>query len=157
MYNISKKRRGISGLMQVAMIVGIVIIFAGVLFTFAGDLFDVQTATGAISVQKVFLQKVGSDTFVSVNVKNTGNSDIDSLDVEVMVDTDSVSSGVQPFTKSISPLPLVPGMTGSAYAKIVDSADDSIVFSSGQSVSVVINAETADDSSIIEPATVRVR
>ncbi len=53
----TRKRRRINGLMQVAMIVGIVIIFAGVLFTFAGDIFDVQTVAGSVSLQKILVQK----------------------------------------------------------------------------------------------------
>ncbi len=153
----TKKRRGISGLMQVAMIVGIVIIFAGVLFTFAGDIFDVQTVAGSVSLQKILVQKVGSETFVSVNVKNTGNSEITSLEALVMVDTDSAQSGVQPFVLFVKPSTLTPGMTGSAYEKILDTDGDSIPFTSGKSVAVVINATTADGSRLTEPTATRVR
>ena len=155
--NIAKKRRGISGLMQVAMIVGIVIIFAGVLFSFASDIFDVQTIAGSVSLQKIFVQQVGSEAFVSVNIKNTGNGDITALETQVMVDTDLATAGVQPFTVSLVPSPLTPGTTGSAYEKIVNADGTATSFTAGQEIAIVVRATTADGSQLIEPATVRVR
>lgn len=157
MRTISGKRRGVSGLMQVAMIVGIVIIFSGVLFAFVGDIFDVQTITDSIALQKITIQHIGAETFVSVNAKNTGNNDVTSLQLQVMTDTDADASGVQPFTVPITPSPLSPGITGSAYAKLVDSAGDNIVLPVGKKIAVVLNATTADGSTLTEPTTVRVR
>ncbi len=153
---LGRKRRGVSGLMQVAMIVGIVIIFSGVLFTFAGDIFDVQTVADSISLQKVFVQKVGDETFISVNTKNTGNSDITEIDVRVMVDTNP-ANGVQPFTTSISPSPLRPGMTGSAYERLTNSDGTNVDLSTGSEIAVILNATTTDGSMLTEPVTVRVR
>lgn len=154
---VAKRRRGISGLMQVAMIVGIVIIFSGLMFTFASDIFSVQTISDSLSLQKVFVQSVGQETYVSVNAKNTGNTDISSMEALVMVDTDSSATGVQPFKLDIDPSPLRPGITGSAYAKIVDSSNANIVMSTGAEVIVVLNATTADGSAIVNPVTVRVQ
>ncbi len=48
-------------------------------------------------------------------------------------------------------------MTGSAYEKILDTDGDSIPFTSGKSVAVVINATTADGSRLTEPTATRVR
>ena len=154
---LGKKRRAISGLMQVAMIVGIVIIFSGILFTFAGDIFDVQTVADSISLQKITVQKVGDETFVSANIKNTGNTEITDLEVMVMTDTDSTTSGIQPFEVAVNPATLTPGMTGSVYEKIVDSSNTDIVLSSGQEIAVVIGATSTDGSQLTEPVTVRVR
>ena len=154
---LGKKRRAISGLMQVAMIVGIVIIFSGILFTFAGDIFDVQTIADSISLQKITVQKVGDETFVSANIKNTGNTEITDLEVMVMTDTDSTTSGIQPFEVAVNPATLTPGMTGSVYEKIVDSSSTDIVLSSGQEIAVVIGATSTDGSQLTEPVTVRVR
>ena len=154
---LGKKRRAISGLMQVAMIVGIVIIFSGILFTFAGDIFDVQTIADSISLQKISVQKVGDETFVSANIKNTGNTEITDLRVMVMTDTDSTTSGIQPFEVAVNPATLTPGMTGSVYERIVDSSSTGIVLSSGQEIAVVIGATSTDGSQLTEPVTVRVR
>ena len=152
-----KKRRGISGLMQVAMIVGIVIIFAGVLFAFAGDIFDIQTVADSVSLQKIFVQNVGDETYLSVNAKNTGNSEITSLVVVVLADTDTATNGVQPFVTSITPSPLKPGMTGSVYEKLEKADGSNIGFSTGQEIAVVLNATTTEGSQLSEPVTVRVR
>ena len=157
MKTLGKKRRAISGLMQVAMIVGIVIIFSGILFTFAGDIFDVQTIADSISLQKISVQKVGDETFVSANIKNTGNTEITDLQVMVMTDTDSTTSGIQPFEVAVNPATLTPGMTGSVYERIVDSSSTDIVLSSGQEIAVVIGATSTDGSQLTEPVTVRVR
>ena len=153
----TRKRRGISGLMQVAMIVGIVIIFAGILFAFAADIFDVQTVAGSVSLQKVFVQQVGAESFLSVNIKNTGNSDITTIEARLMIDTDPDTAGIQPFVASITPVPLVPGVTGSAYERIVDTSGDAIQLRTGQEIAVAIDATTSDGSELTEPATVRVR
>lgn len=156
-YSAKKRRRGISGLMQVAMIVGIVIIFAGVLFSFASDIFDVQTIADSISLQTVTLQSVNSDTYLSANIKNTGNTDVTGLRVQVLVDTDSTTRGVQPFVADILPSPLRPGMTGSVHEIVIDNSGDSITLATGSEVAIMINATTIDGSYLTEPVTVRVR
>ena len=143
--------------MQVAMIVGIVIIFAGILFNFAGDIFSVQTVTDSISLQKVFIQNAGDETFISANIKNTGTTNIIDLDVVVLTDTSTSKSGLQPFVTSVSPSPLQPGMTGSVYTKLVDTNGSSIRLPTGQDIAVTINATTIDGSQLSEPVTVRAR
>lgn len=137
------------------MIVGIVIIFAGVLFSFAGNIFNVQTVTDSISMQKIIVQKVGSESFLSANVKNTGTVDIVRLEARVWVDTGS-ASGVQPFVTALVPSPLAPGMTGSVYTEIVESDGDNISLPSGRQVAVIINATTADGSLLTETISTRV-
>lgn len=139
------------------MIVGIVIVFAGILFAFAGDIFDAQTTAGSVSLQKILVQGAGADSYLSANVKNTGNSEITSLDVKIMLDTDSATSGMQPFTQTLSPLPLAPGMTASVHALITDSAGDAMAVRAGTEVAALIEASTAGGSRMSEPATVRAR
>ena len=151
------RRRGISGLMQVAMIVGIVIIFAGVLFSFAGNIFSVQTVTDSISMQKVLVHKVAGTAFLSANVKNTGTVDIIGLQASVWVETDGNSgNGIQPFTASLRPVPLAPGMTASVYTEITESDGSPISLSSGREVAVIVNATTADNSLLTETVSARV-
>lgn len=151
------KRRAISGLLQVAMIVGIVIIFAGILFAFAGDIFDAQTTAGSVSLQKILIQGAGADSYLSANVKNTGNSEVTALSVKIMLDTDSDTAGMQPFAQQLSPLPLAPGMTASVHALVVDSAGAAMAVTAGTEVAALIEATTAGGSRISEPVTVRAR
>lgn len=139
------------------MIVGIVIIFAGVLFAFAGDIFDAQTTAGSVSLQKILIQGAGGDSYLSANVKNTGNSEITSLDVKIMLDTDSSTDGMQPFSQALAPLPLSPGMTASVHALIADSAGGSMTVKAGTEVAALIEASTAGGSRMTEPVTVRAR
>ena len=137
------------------MIVGIVIIFAGVLFSFAGNIFNAQTITDSISMQKVIVQRVGAESFLSANVKNTGTVDVTGLEARVWIDTDP-APGLQPFVAPLSPLPLAPGMTGSAYVGITDSDGDPVSLQSGRQVAVIINATTADGSLLTESVSARV-
>lgn len=139
------------------MIVGIVIIFAGILFAFAGDIFDAQTTAGSVSLQKILIQGAGAESYLSANVKNTGNSEITALDVKVMLDTDSSTAGLQPFAQALAPLPLSPGMTASVHALITDSAGGAMTVTAGTEVAALIEASTAGGSRISEPVTVRAR
>ena len=137
------------------MIVGIVIIFAGILFAFASDIFDIQTTADSISMQKVTIQKAGSEAYVSAVVKNTGNRAITDLDVNIMLDTDSSATGLQPFKLELEPSPLDPGVTATKYNKLVDSTGADIAVAHGQEISVVIEATTTDGSNLSESFTVR--
>ncbi len=153
----SKKRRGISGLMQVAMIIGIVIIFAGILFAFASDIFEIQTTADSISLRKVFVQKVGEEAYLSASIRNVGTSAIDSVSVDVLVDTDTNTTGIQPFVMDVNPSPLEPGVTASGYEKIVDSDGDDIALTYGQDLSIVVRGNTTGGSMLSELSTVRVQ
>ena len=143
--------------MQVAMIVGIVIIFAGLLFSFASDIFDIQTTADSISMQRVTIQKAGTESYVAATIKNTGNRVLNELSVNVLLDINANSTGIQPFRLTPSPVPLDPGMSASGYARLVDDASQPIAITHGQEVSVVIDGETADGGTLTESFTVRVQ
>lgn len=155
--HVSTKRRGISGLMQVAMIMGIVVIFAGVLVAFASEIFTTYTMSDSIAIQQLYIHNADGATYLSVNVKNTGNHDLQTVALDIMVDIDSTTAGLQPHTTTITPLPLSPGITGSAYEKLEDSGGADLVLPAGKEVALVLKATSVDGSIISEPTTVRVK
>ena len=156
-YNITKKRRGISGLMQVAMIVGIVVIFAGALFVFASEIFTVQTTTNSIAMQRAHVYDVDGEAYVSVNVKNVGNNSVENTTLKVLIDTDPDTDDLDAFEIKILPLRLEPGMSGSAYSKITYTDGDPVSVQSGQEIATVLETVSSDGSVVSEPVVIRVR
>jgi len=143
--------------MQVALIVGIVVVFAGVLFTFASEMFTVQTTTNSIALQQVHMYNVNGQTYVSANIKNTGNHDIQNIKLKVLLDTDASTDGLQPFVVSLSPSTLGPGVTGSVNANVLYTNGTAFSLQVGEEAPVVLEAVSPDGSVISEPAAIRIR
>lgn len=152
-----KRRRGISGLMQVAMIVGIVVIFASVLFAFANEIFTVQTTSNSIAMQRVHMYNANGETYVAANVKNTGNHEISGVTLSVLVDTDPDTADIEPFERDITPSVLEPGVAGSVHERLTFANGTAFGLTTGQEAAVVIEATSSDGSLVAESAAVRVR
>lgn len=143
--------------MQVAMIMGIVVIFAGVLFAFAGDMLSVQTVNNSVAMQRIYLHNAGGETYVSANVKNVGNQDATGAKLRVLLDTDPAAAGMQAFEAPVLPSPLGPGMTGSVHARIEYANGTAFSLRAGEEAAAVLEATAPDGSILAEPATARVR
>ena len=156
-YHVTRKRRGISGIMQVAMIVGIVVIFAGALFVFANDIFTIHTTSNVLAMQKIDIYDVNSEAYVSANVRNLGNQDVDNVMLKVLLDTDESTPVLDSFDLPISPQLLSPGMSGSVQSKITHVNGTSFDLRQGIEVAVVLEGTVADGSTISESGIVRVR
>lgn len=157
-YNVAKRRRrGISGLMQVAMIVGIVVIFAGALFVFANDIFTVHTTNNTLAMQRVHIYDVGGEAYVSANIKNMGNQDVEQVTLRILMDADPGTAELDSFDLALSPSLLKPGMSGSAQSKLAYANGTAVSLASGTEVAAVLEGMSVDGSTISEPAIIRVR
>lgn len=152
-----KERRAISGILQVILIVAIVIIAAASLAVFALDLVDTGTIMDSVEVGKMSLSKAGGDTYVAATIQNNGNTAITSASIQVQIDTDSATAGIQPFTTVVSGAPFEPGETFSVYQLVVDSSNTAISMTTGDTYHVIINAVSATGSTVTDPIKVRVR
>ena len=156
-HNTTKRRRGISGIMQVAMIMGIVVIFAGALFVFANDIFTIHTTSSILVMQKVNVYDVNNEAYVSANVKNLGNQDVKDITLKVLLDIDESTPALDTFDLVLSPSLLGPGMSGSTQSKITYVNGTSFDLQQGIEIAIVLEGTTADGSTISESGVIRVR
>ena len=119
-------------MIAVILLVGITVAMGGVLaYVFIGQT-DTLTQSDSVTPSSVAIIDVGSTSYVSANVKNTGNADVSDLKIIVQVDTDSGTSGIQTFEADFSPTTIAPGQTATVNAAIVDNASADISMSSGE-------------------------
>jgi len=155
--NINSKRRALSQMMGVIILVGITVAIGGVLaYTFIGQT-DTLTQSDSVTPSNVAITKVGAVSYISANIKNTGNTDVNNMEILVEVDTDSATSGVQPFEAVFSPALIQPGQTGTVKAAVIDNAGVDISMTAGSKILVTINGTTANGGSISYPSAIRVR
>jgi hypothetical protein len=78
---VEKKRLGISTILITVLLIVIALVFVGLLYTFGRGLFGGLSTTASLEITKYDIV-VGSDgkALVLIEVKNTGNVKIDSLD-----------------------------------------------------------------------------
>lgn len=146
-----------SPMIAVIILIGITVAMGGVLaYVFMGQT-DTLTQSDSVTPSSISLIKVGSTSFVSANVKNTGNADVNNLEIIVEVDTNTGSPGIQPFSIDFSPSTIRPGQTATVNAKIVDNVNAVISMTSGIQYLVSVNGTTADGGNISYPTAVRVR
>ena len=144
-------------MIAIILLVGITVAMGGVLaYVFIGQT-DTLTQSDSITASNVAIIDVGSTSYVSANVKNTGNADVNGLNIIVQVDTDSGTGGIQPFEANFNPTTIAPGQTATVNTVIVDNASADISMSSGEKYLVVVNGTTVDGGNISYPISVRVR
>lgn len=144
-------------MIAVILLIGITVAMGGVLaYVFIGQT-DTLTQSDSITASNVAIIDVGDTSYVSANVKNTGNADVSNLEVIVEVDTNSGTSGIQPFEASFNPATISPGQTSTVNIAITDTASADISMSAGEKYLVTVNGTTADGGNISYPTSVRVR
>lgn len=144
-------------MLAAVLLIGITVAMGGVLaYVFMGQM-DTLTQSDSVTPSNVSIVDVGSSSYISANVKNTGNGEITDLEIIVEVDTDSGTGGVQPFEANFNPTTLQPGQTSTVNAEIVDTGSSPISMSAGQEYLVTVNGTTADGGNISYPSATRVR
>jgi hypothetical protein len=104
---VEKKRLGISTILITVLLIVIALVFVGLLYTFGRGLFGGLSTTASLEITKYDIV-VGSDgsALVLVEVKNTGNVKIDSLDLPVITGVADAFNG-----KTWTGVPLDAGKT----------------------------------------------
>jgi len=144
-------------MIAVILLIGITVAMGGVLaYVFIGQT-DTLTQSDSITASNVAIVDVGATSYVSANVKNTGNADVTGLNILVQVDTDSGTAGIQPFEASFNPSTISPGQTATVNTAIIDNTSADISMSAGEKYLVTVNGTTADGGNISYPTPVRVR
>lgn len=151
-----KKRRGLSPAITTLIILGIAVIAGVAVFQNFQSQSSVASARGAITVENLALIKNPSgELWLSVTIKNSGNKQIDSTVVNLQVDTDSGTTGIQPFSANPTPAALNPGQTASVFVRVEDSTGSPITsVDVGQSIPVEIRGTTSDGSILTTPTSV---
>jgi hypothetical protein len=151
-----KKRRGLSPAITTLIILGIAVIAGVAVFQNFQSQSSVASARGAITVENLALIKNPSgELWLSATIKNSGNKQIVSTAVNLQVDTDSGTAGIQPFLANPSPASLNPSQTASVFVRVVDSTGSPITsVNVGQSIPVEIRGTTPDGSVLTTPTSV---
>ncbi len=151
-----KKRRGLSPAITTLIILGIAVIAGVAVFQNFQSQSSIASARGAITVESLALIKNPSgELWFSATIKNSGNKQIVSTAVNLQVDTDSGTSGIQPFLANPNPAALNPGQTASVFVRVDDSGGSPITsVNVGQSIPVEIRGTTPDGSVLTTPTSV---
>lgn len=154
--NLLKKRRALSPAVTTLIILGIAVLAGVAVFQNFQSQSSVASARGAITVESLALIKNPSgELWLSATIKNSGNRQIDSTVVNLQVDTNSGTPGIQPFSANLTPAALNPGQTASVFVRVVDSTGAPITsVDVGQSVPVEIRGTTPDGSVLTTPTSV---
>lgn len=151
-----KKRRALSPAITMLIILGISVLAGVAVFQNFQSQSSVASARGAITVENLALIKNPSgELWLSATIKNSGNKQIDSTVVNLQVDTDSGTTGIQPFSANPNPAALNPGQTASVFVRVDDSGGTPIIsLDVGESVPIEIRGITPDGSVVTTPTSV---
>jgi len=154
--NLLKKRRGISPAITMLIILGISVLAGVAVFQNFQSQSSVASARGAITVENLALIKNPSgEMWLSATIKNSGNRQIDSTVVNLQVDTNSGTPGIQPFSANPNPAALNPGQTASVFVRVDDSGGSPITsVDVGESIPVEIRGTTPDGSIVTTPTSI---
>lgn len=145
-------RRGISPAITSIILIGVAVAAGIGAYTVYASSANTISLKGAVIVEALDLVKQSNgEEYLSVTIKNAGNKAFSSTAVNLQVDTDSATSGIQPFSASPFPSVLSPGQTASVLARIVDSGGTAITSQNvGDTIPVEIVATTTDGSTLRE-------
>jgi hypothetical protein len=129
-------------LIAVAVVAGGAV--AGIYFSQAST----SSLKTVVSVDQLSLIKQSNgETWFVATIKNNGNKQITSSTVELQVDTNAGTAGIQPFTVSPSPALINPGQSSSASGRVVDSGGAAITsLNYGDVIPVAITVTSSDGS-----------
>lgn len=153
-----KKRRALSPAITTLILLGVAIAGGVTVLTVFNSQSSVAAVKGAITIESMSLIKNSSgETWLSVTIKNAGNKEIDTSAVNLQVDTDTGTAGLQPFTVNPTPQVLNPAQTASIFTRVDDSGGSPLTgLNLGQNIPVEILGTTPDGSTISVPSSVTV-
>lgn len=148
----SKNRRGISPAITSIILIGVAVAAGIGGYTVYASTANIALLKGALTVEALSLVKQSNgEEYLSVTIKNSGNKAFTSISVNLQIDIDSGTAGIQPFTASPVPAALRSGQTASVTARIINSAGTAITSQNvGDALAIEIVATTTDGSTIRE-------
>ncbi|HEX9846096.1 MAG TPA: archaellin/type IV pilin N-terminal domain-containing protein [Candidatus Nitrosotenuis sp.] len=149
---LGKNRRGISPAITSIILIGVAVAAGIGGYTVYASTANTASLKGAVTVEAVSLVKQSNgEEYLSITIKNSGNKAFASSSVNLQIDTDSASTGIQPFSASPLPAALNPGQTASVTARLINSAGTAITLQNiGETTPLEIVVVTTDGSTISE-------
>jgi len=137
-----KRRQGMSNILATVLLIGIAVGVASIVLVMSTDLVKTQLASDSIDVISAKISNTDTDSWLSVSIKNTGNSELEHLTAEV-------NGLASPFVDSFSPDTLRPGKGSALTTKLSE------LVSEGTSVLVVISGNTTSGGTVSETLIIR--
>jgi flagellin-like protein len=155
---IPKRRRGISPAITSIILIGVAVAAGIGGYTVYASTANTASLKGTLTVESMsIIKQSNGQEYLSLTIKNSGNKAFTSSSVNLQIDTDSASTGIQPFSASLTPARLNPGQTASVTARIINSAGSAITSQNvGDALPVEIIATTTDGSTIRDLTSVMV-
>jgi hypothetical protein len=147
---VGKSRCGISPAITSIILIGVAVAAGVGTYAVYASAANTSSLKGALIVEAISLVKQSNgEEYISVTIKNSGNKAFVSSLVNLQIDTNTVTAGVQPFSANLVPAALSPGQTASITARIVNSTGAAITSQNiGDTFPVEIVATTTDGSTI---------
>lgn len=145
-----RKQRGISPAITSIILIGVAVAAGVGGYTVYASTANTASLKGALTVEALSLVKQSNgEEYLSITIKNSGNKAFSSTSVNLQIDTDFATTGIQPFTSNPTPASLNPGQTASVTARIVDSVGTAITSQNvGDAIPIEIVAITTDGSTV---------
>lgn len=137
-----KRRQGMSNILATVLLIGIAVGVASIVLVMSTDLVKTQLASDSIDIISAKISNTDFDSWLTVSIKNTGNSELENLIVEV-------NGLTSPFEDSFSPDTLRPSKGSSITTKLTE------LVSEGTAVLVVISGNTTSGGTVSETLTIR--
>jgi len=143
---INKRRQGMSNILATVLLIGISVGVASIVLVMSTDLVKTQLASDSIDVISAKITNTDTDSWLSVSIKNTGNSELKNLTVEV--------KGFTFITNSSSIISFIPDtLRPGKVLSLTDNLDELV--SEGRSVLVIISGDTTSGGTVSETLTIR--
>jgi hypothetical protein len=155
---IIRKRRAISPAITTLILLGIAVASGVSVYGVANSASNVATIQGVVTIENVSLVKTTlGEEYLSMTLKNSGNKALSSTTVNLQVDTNAVTAGLQPFTVTPIPAALKPGQTTSVYSRVNNSGGTAMTSENlGDTIAIEVVGTTIDGSTVRQTATVAV-
>ncbi|CDI05027.1 hypothetical protein NITUZ_140102 [Candidatus Nitrosotenuis uzonensis] len=159
MTEIYSKRRAISPAVTSIILIGVAVAAGISGYSVFASAANTASLKGSMTIENAnVLKQTNGEQWLSVTIKNSGNKVFSSSVVNLQIDADPITVGLQPFTVPIFPATLGPGQTGSASARIVDvSGSPIIAHNIGDTLPLEVIVTTPEGSTLREMMSVSVR
>lgn len=149
-------RSGISPAITSIILIGVAVAAGISSYSAFTSTANMASLKGSITVEIASINKqANGEQWFSATIKNSGNKAFSSSLVNIHIDTEPTTAGIQPFMATPSPSALNPGQTGSVSARMIDVEGSAIVAHNiGDILPMEIVATTTDGSTIREMTSV---
>ncbi len=136
---INKRRQGMSNLLATLVLIGAAVGGGGLLYALSTDMINTQFASESIGITSAKISNTDVESWLTISIKNTGDSQIDTLIV-------TVNGMASAFKASFSPDILVPSKGTALTVSLQELVTE------GTSVLVVVSGNTTSGGGVISEA-----